>query len=74
MLMAIRQIKAGGPVQPARDALNGASSELAAAGARMQFIACSEFSLIADSVADGAHAIDTVDLLAQSIVKFSTAP
>jgi aspartate racemase len=74
MLMAILQIKAGGPVQTARDALNGASSELAAAGALMQFIACSEFSLIADSVADGAHAIDTVDLLAQSIVKFSTAP
>ena len=74
MLMAIRQIKAHGPVPAARDALNNASSELAAAGARMQFIACSEFSLIADSVAQNVHALDTVDLLARSIVEFSTAP
>lgn len=73
MLMAIRLIKAEGPVTEARDALKSASSELAAAGAQMQFIACSEFSLIADSVADGAQAVDTVDLLAQAIVEFSTA-
>lgn len=73
MLMAIRQIKAQGPTQDARDALHDASSELAAAGAQLHLIACSEFSLIADSVAEGVLGIDTIDLLAQAIVKFSTA-
>lgn len=71
MLAAIRQIKADGPVHAARDALMLASSELLAAGARLQFIACSEFSLISDSVASGVQPVDTVDLLAQAIVDFS---
>jgi aspartate racemase len=73
MLVAIRQIKAEGPVPQARDALMQASLELSAAGAQMQFIACSEFSLIADNVADGAQSVDTVDLLAQAIVDASNA-
>lgn len=73
MLMAIRQIKAEGPVPQARDALMQASLELSAAGSQMQFIACSEFSLIADNVADGAQSVDTVDLLAQAIVDASNA-
>jgi aspartate racemase len=50
-----------------------ASLELSAAGAQMHFIACSEFSLIADNVADGAQSVDTVDLLAQAIVDASNA-
>jgi aspartate racemase len=73
MLVAIRQIKAEGPVPQARDALMQASLELSAAGSQMQFIACSEFSLIADNVADGAQSVDTVDLLAQAIVDASNA-
>jgi aspartate racemase len=71
MLAAIRVIKAQGPVQAAQQAVAAASAELLAAGAQMQFIACSEFSLIADSVAQGARAVDTVDLLARAIVDFS---
>jgi aspartate racemase len=74
MLEAIKLIKAHGPVEAARSALLKASAELVTAGADLQFIACSEFSLIADSVAPGANAVDTVDLLAQAIVGFSTAP
>ena len=74
MLAAIRRVKAEGPVQAARETLVAASGELRAAGAQMQFIACSEFSLIADSVSDDARAVDTVDLLAQAIVDFSFAP
>ena len=74
MLLAIRQIKAHGPTPEARDAFSDASSELGAVGARLQFIACSEFSLIADSVAQNVQATDTIDLLAQAIVTFSTAP
>lgn len=72
MLGAIRQIKAEGPVAGARDVLLRASSELVAAGAGLQFIACSEFSLIADSVTVDVRAVDTVDLLARAIVDFST--
>ncbi len=73
MLAAIRAIKAEGPVPEARDAVAAASAELLGAGAQMQFIACSEFSLIADSVMADAWAVDTVDLLAQAIVDFSSA-
>ena len=72
MLAAIRLIKAEGPTPASREALTLASSELVAAGASVQFIACSEFSLIADSVAKDADATDTVDLLAQAIVDFAT--
>lgn len=73
LLAAIRQIKAEGPVPEAQAALRQASSDLLAAGATLQFIACSEFSLIAQSAAQGAQAVDTVDLLAQAIVAASAA-
>lgn len=68
MLAAIRAIKVEGPCDLARDTLLAASQELAAAGAGLQFVACSEFSLIAESVAKGANAVDTVDLLVQAII------
>ncbi|CUH51162.1 cysteate racemase [Shimia marina] len=68
MLAAVRTIKAEGPGGMARDTLLAASQELAAAGAGLQFVACSEFSLIADSVAPDANAVDTVDLLVQAII------
>lgn len=71
MLAAIRLIKVEGPAPAARSALREASIELASCGADMQFIGCSEFSLIADSLADGAKAVDTLDLLVQAIVDFS---
>lgn len=73
MLEAIKMIKADGPVPAARDLFTQASSSLVAQGADLQLVACSEFSLIADSVATGAQAIDTVALLAQAIVDFSTS-
>lgn len=73
MLAAIKMIKAKGPVAAARGAFEEASSALAAAGADLQLVACSEFSLIADSIAPGVHGVDTIDLLAQTIVDFSTA-
>lgn len=71
MLSAIRSIKAQGPTAAAREALYEASLELSAAGADMQFVACSEFSIIAGSVAPGIVAADTLDLLVATIVKFS---
>lgn len=71
MLDAIRAIKAEGPCAAARDALLSASEELARAGAGLQLIACSEFSIIAESVAADIRIVDTIDILTSAIVAFS---
>ena len=73
MLAAIRQIKSAGPQPAARAALLAASHELAARGAAVQMIACTEFSLIADAVTQGITAFDTLDLLVQAIRTFALA-
>ena len=73
VLAAIREIKVKGPSPDARRTLLEASANLAAEGAELQFVACSEFSLIADSVAPGVRAVDTVDLLTKAIVEFYRA-
>lgn len=73
MLASIKLIKVKGPVLEARKSLKDASSTLVAKGATVQLIACSEFSLIADSLAADVGGVDTIDLLAQAIVDFSTA-
>lgn len=71
MLAAIRAIKSDGPCASARDTLLAASTELASAGAGLQLIACSEFSIVADSVSPDVDAVDTIDLLVNAIVRFS---
>lgn len=71
LLGAIRRIKAEGPCRPAREVLRRASDELAGRGADFQLIACTEFSLIADSAAPRAQAVDTLDVLVGAIVDFS---
>ena len=68
VLSAIRKIKTEGPSEGAKVALRDASTELAARGAGLQFVACSEFSLIAESVAPGVQVVDTIDLLVKAIV------
>ena len=73
MLTAIRQIKAEGPQAQARRTLTAASDEVLAQGAIAQMIACTEFSLIADSVAPMATSFDTLDRLVGAIIAFSTA-
>jgi len=70
MLAAIRQIKAEGSAQEARETLMAASADLVQRGARVQMIACTEFSLIADSTAEAATAFDTLDQLVQAILEF----
>jgi aspartate racemase len=70
-LGAIRSIKAHGPTEASRAALQAASAELLARGARVQMVACTEFSLIADAVAEGTTAFDTLDVLVAEIVAFS---
>jgi aspartate racemase len=73
MLATIRQIKAQGAVPAARTALAAASSALLARGARVQMIACTEFSLISDAVDPGAVAFDTLDQLVSGIIAFATS-
>lgn len=67
MLGAIRMIKAEGPTSEARRILIEASRELAAAGASLLFVACSEFSLISHELPEVLPIIDTVDVLAEAI-------
>lgn len=71
MLAAIRRIKAGGPDSEARETLRSASAALLRQGARVQMIACTEFSLIAEAVAPSTEAFDTLDCLTDAIVAFS---
>lgn len=71
MLGAIRQIKAEGPQPAARQSLLLASNALAANGASVQLIACTEFSLIADSVAPEIRTFDTLDVLVRAIKTFA---
>jgi aspartate racemase len=74
LLAAIRGIKAEGPGMAERAALGRASAELLERGARVQMIACTEFSLIPGAVADGALAFDTLDVLTGAIVAFARGP
>lgn len=71
MLAAIRQIKAAGPQPEARHTLRAASNDLADRGASVQLVACTEFSLIADSVSQYALAFDTLDVLVKAIKDFA---
>ncbi|GAA5082192.1 amino acid racemase [Roseibacterium beibuensis] len=70
-LAAIRAIKRDGPTAEARAALRAASTALLDRGAAVQMIACTEFSLVADAVADGVTGFDTLDRLVAAIVAFS---
>ena len=73
MLATIRRIKANGASNGSRSALTAASTALIARGARVQMIACTEFSLIAEAVDGRATAFDTMDQLVGGIVAFATA-
>ncbi len=72
MLAAIRRIKSGGPDEIAAGTLRAASQDLHSRGARVQMIACTEFSLIAEAVGEGVTAFDTLDCLVQAIIAFSS--
>lgn len=67
MLDAIKLVKTQGPVPEAQNILSQATAELAAAGAELLFVACSEFSLMADDLSAVVQVIDTVDVLAAAI-------
>ena len=74
LLEAIQEIKKHGPTETAKSILQAASNELAHAGAMVQVIACSEFSLFKSSniKGPGVTFIDTIDVLVQHIVLYVT--
>ncbi|WP_376878219.1 aspartate/glutamate racemase family protein [Albirhodobacter sp. R86504] len=67
-LTAIRQLKSVGPKPEARAILTAASEALCARGATVQMIACTEFSLIPESVSPQATAFDTLDQLVKEVL------
>ncbi len=74
LLATIRQIKAAGPGPDARATLRAASDDLLQRGATVQMIACTEFSLVPDSTAEGVTAFDTLDVLVGAIRDFAMLP
>jgi aspartate racemase len=73
LLAAIRLIKSKQAGPEARSAFASASAGLLARGAKVQLIACTEFSLIADAVPGGVVGIDTLDCLVDGILDFASA-
>jgi len=71
LLGAIQSVKARGADGSSRSVFNRASAELLANGVEAQMIACTEFSLVADSHAVGARTFDTLDVLVEALVDFS---
>lgn len=72
MLEAIRAIKRSAADGNARKIVHDAAVELAQRGAAVNIVACSEFSLITDSLPAGRDYIDTIDVLADAVVAFAT--
>jgi len=73
MLAAIREIKARGPGARPQAALAAATEALAARGAGLLLIACTEFSLLADRLTPVVPVIDTLDILVTEIVRHAKA-
>jgi len=71
ILAAMRAIKAGGPAPGPRAALAAAAEDLAMRGAMLHLVACTEFSLIVDALADRAGTLDTLDVLVEGILDFA---
>jgi aspartate racemase len=73
MLATIRRIKAEGAGREARLSLDIASADLLARGARVQMVACTEFSRAGTPTVPGVVGFDALDLLVDAIIAFATA-
>jgi aspartate racemase len=73
MLSAIRAIKVSSADTNARETLCVAADELIKAGANALLVACSEFSIVTDVISDKHPVVDSINVLAQAIVKFATS-
>ena len=71
MLTCIRMIKAGGENSAAIELLQNAAIELIAMGVDALLVACSELSIIKNSLLQKTLVIDTIDVLAEAVISFS---
>jgi len=74
LLGSIRAIKAGGIDEASTAALRAASARLAEAGATVQLVACTEFSLAVDRLPAGVAARDSLDALVAAILRHARGP
>jgi len=72
LLPCIQSIKRHGASDAARQVLRDAAVELHKAGANVVLVACSELSIIHDAVPEHITMLDTIDVLAEAVVKFAT--
>lgn len=72
LLGSIKEIKAAGPSDAARSMLRETAAELRAVGVDVLLVACTELSIIADSLPRDVPVLDTIDVLAAAVVAFST--
>lgn len=71
LLSAIREIKALGPSEATAATLAAAAADVGSQGARVQLVACTEFSLVSGLATAKATIIDTLDVLVQAVVDYS---
>jgi aspartate racemase len=71
LLACIKTIKARGRNDAAIAMVRDVAAELRAAGADVLLVACTELSLIADSLTREIPVVDTIDVLADAVVAFS---
>ncbi|MCP4289660.1 MAG: aspartate/glutamate racemase family protein [Gammaproteobacteria bacterium] len=72
MLKAIRAIKSDSRDNEARWIFKQACQELSDKGADILLVGCSEFSIISDAIPETLRYIDTIDVLAQTVVDFAS--
>jgi aspartate racemase len=68
LMAAIRAVKAGGVADQDLSAFTSAAADLANGGAQVLLIACTELSVIADSLQASLPVYDAAEVLAQAIV------
>ncbi|MEO1249195.1 MAG: amino acid racemase [Pseudomonadota bacterium] len=73
LLAGINAVKSGTDKRLACQALERAAENLTGQGAELLLIACSELSVIADSMGSDPRVVDTIDVLADGVVAFATS-
>lgn len=73
LLAGIHAVKMGQDKQGSRRALEHAADNLTGQGAEVLLVACSELSVIADTMGSDPRVVDTIDVLANGVVAFATS-
>ncbi|MEJ2057494.1 MAG: amino acid racemase [Desulfofustis sp.] len=71
MLACIKEIKAAGQSESAIEMLQNAAAELTTEGVDLLLVACSELSLIKNSLPQDMLVVDAIDVLAEAVIAFS---